>query len=449
MKLDNNRRRQWRKGWQLVLLLVLIGLAGYWATQQRIHWDISQNGRNSLSQASIDTLQALSGPVEVTVYATRQDPRLGDIRSIISGFISNYQRFKPDINVSFVDPAEYPQQAQAAGVKLNGELVVHYEGREARLTSINEQAFTNLLMRLARPQIKQLSMLSGHGERKLDGIANRDLGDFGRKLSAIGFAAKPYSLMDDGLTQENSDILVIASPQIELLAGEVDQLTDYLDKGGNLLWLVDGGEELYGLQPLAEALGIGFAPGVIVDPQAKQLNAPLTFALGVGYQPHAVTRQFDFITVFPFARPLILEDNSQWQRSVLVEVASKGWAETGIITDEPTFNTEMDVKGPFSVAVALNRVVDDREQRVVVVGSGHFLANTYLGNGGNLDLGVNIANWLAGDERLITIQPRATIDHRLVLSQSELNFITIVALVGVPLLFLASGMLINWRRKRR
>lgn len=448
MKEDNNGRRQWRSRWQLGLLLVSIGMIGYWAVQQRIHWDISQNSRNSLSQTSIDILQVLDKPVEVTVYATRQDPRLGDVRGIISGFIANYQRFKPDINVSFVDPAEHPQQALAAGVRLNGELVVHYEGREAGLTSINEEAFTNLLMRLVRPQSKQLKVLTGHGERKFDGVANRDLGDFGGKLAAIGFTARPYSLMDEGVMQESGDILVIASPQIELLAGEVDQLIDYLEKGGNMLWLVDGGEELYGLQPLAEILGIGFVPGVIVDPRAKQLNAPLTFTLGAGYQPHAVTRQFDLITVFPFARPLVLEENPQWQRTVLVEAAPQGWVETGTITDEPTLNAEVDASGPFSIAVALNRIMDDREQRVVVVGSGYFLANTYLGNGGNLDLGVNIANWLAGDERLITIQPRATIDHRLALSQSELNFITIVTLVGLPLLFIIGGIGINWRRRR-
>lgn len=449
MKLGDNRQRQWRNRWRLILLLVLIGFVGYWAAQHRAHWDISQNGHNSIGQASIDMLRALDGPIEVTVYATRKDPKLGDIRAIISRFINNYQRFKPDIHVAFIDPAEHPQQAQAAGVKLNGELVVRYAGREARLTSINEQAFTNLLMRLARPQAKQLNVLTGHGERKLDGIANRDLGDFGKKLAAIGFTARPYHLLDEGLPQTDGDILVIASPLIDLLAGEVQQLVDHLNKGGNLLWLVDGGEELYGLRPLAEILGIDFIPGVIVDPQAKQLNAPPTFALGIGYQPHAITRQFDFITVFPFARPLIVEDDNQWQRAVLVEVAPEGWVEAGVMTDEPVFDAQTDIEGPFGVAVALSRIVDDREQRVVVVGSGHFLANIYLGNGGNLDLGINMANWLAGDEHLITIQPRATIDHRLELSQSALNVITIVALGGMPLLFLVSGWLINWRRKRR
>ncbi|MDT8364721.1 MAG: DUF4350 domain-containing protein [Nitrosomonas sp.] len=433
---------------RLALLLILAGLVGYWAAQQRVHLDISQNGRNSLNQASIDILQALDGPVEVTVYATRQDPKLGDIRGVISGFISNYQRFKPDINVHFVDPAEHPQQAQAAGVRLNGELVVRFDGREAKLTSINEQAFTNLLMHLARQRIKQLNVLSGHGERKFNGIANRDLGDFGKKLAAIGFKAAPFNLMDNEAEQGSDDILVIASPQIGLLAGEVDRLLDYLSRGGNLLWLVDSGEELYGLQPLAETLGISFTPGVIVDPQAKQLNAPFTFMLGIDYQPHVITQNFDFITVFPFARQLVIEENSQWRHTVLVEGASQGWVETAAITDELTFDENADVRGPFSVAVTLSRIVDDREQRIIVVGSGHFLANTYLGNGGNLDLGVNMLNWLADDERLITIQPRATIDHRLVLSQSELNAITIISLIGLPLLFLVSGILINWRRRR-
>ena len=32
-------------------------------------------------------------------------------------------------------------------------------------------------------------------------------------------------------------------------------------------------------------------------------------------------------------------------------------------------------------------------------------SNTFITSGGNLDLGINIINWLAGDDQLITIQP--------------------------------------------
>ena len=78
----------------------------------------------------------------------------------------------------------------------------------------------------------------------------------------------------------------------------------------------------------------------------------------------------------------------------------------GKLDDKITFDKGRDVPGPVNIAVALERNVNDRTQRVVVVGNGSFLANTFLGNGGNLDLGVNMINWLAGDDALIAIQPR-------------------------------------------
>lgn len=443
-------RSRWQNGIFTALFLILVGTLGYLAQEFRIQWDISQNNRNSLSQASIDLLQTLDDPLHVTVYATQQDLQLGDIRGIISNFISVYQRIKPDLTLNFIDPVEQPQQAQSAGVRLNGEIVISYKQRKERLTSINEQAFSNALVRLARTEKKQLLILSGHGERKMDGITQRDLGNFGKKLQETGFESTLFSLTDPPEIPDTG-VLVITSPQIELLEGEVKKILDYLARGGNLLWLVDIGS-LNGLLPLAEKLGIVFTPGVIVDPQANRLRVPTTFALATRYGAHAVTENFDYITVFPFARQLILEEGTDWHRTILAEAAPEGWVETGSTDSsegEITFDEENDVSGPISVAVALSRVVEDREQRIIVAGSGHFLANGYLGNGGNLDLGMNMINWLAGDEAFIPIQPRATLDSQLALSELQLTLIVTGFLIILPLVFLISGISINWYRKRR
>ncbi|SFU73800.1 ABC-type uncharacterized transport system involved in gliding motility, auxiliary component [Nitrosomonas eutropha] len=440
-------RSRWQNDLFIALFLVLTGVLGYLALEFRTQWDLSQNNRNSLSQASIDILQKFDGPVQITVYATQQDLQLGDIRGIISNFVSVYQRIKPDLILNFIDPVEQPQQAQSAGVRLNGEIVISFKERKERLATINEQAFSNALVRLARTGKKQLQVLSGHGERKMDGIAQRDMGNFNKKLLETGFESKSFSFADQPEIPDTG-ILVIASPQTELLEGEVKKILDYLAKGGNLLWLVDTGP-LYGLLPLAEKLGIVLTPGVVVDPQADRLRVPSTFALGTLYGSHAVTENFDFITVFPFARQLIPEENTDWRSVTLAEAAPQGWVETGPLEGEISFDEENDVAGPVGIAVALNRVVEDREQRVVVVGSGHFLANSYLGNGGNLDLGMNMINWLAGDESFISIQPRVTIDSRLELSELQLTLIATGFLIALPLIFLASGLFISWYRKRR
>jgi hypothetical protein len=93
--------------------------------------------------------------------------------------------------------------------------------------------------------------------------------------------------------------------------------------------------------------------------------------------------------------------------------------------------------------------LQDREQRIAVIGSGNFLANTYLGSGNNLDFGINLVNWLTGDENLVTIQPRATLDSTLILTESMLIIIAGGFLIVLPLVFLTSGVVIWWRRGRR
>ncbi|WP_394808397.1 GldG family protein [Nitrosomonas sp.] len=447
-----NKKLRWhylmQNGVFVILLLLLVILLGYLATQTRLQWDVSQNGRNSLSEASVEILQKLQGPVQVTAYATEQHAQLGDVHKIIADFVALYQRVKPDLSLTFIDPVAQPILTQEADVQVNGEMVIKFNQRIEHLTAINEQAFSNALMRLARAEDKLIVALGGHGERRLDGNANYDLGEFGKHLRTNGFNSQSLNLAIEQDVPVNASMLMIASPQTDLLPGEVDKLLNYVDRGGNLLWLVDQ-ESLRGLLPVAEKLRLTLTPGVVVDPQAEQLKAPVTFALGAIYGQHVITNNFDYITVFPFARQITIDESEEWSSVSLVEAAQQGWVETGDLNDAINFDQADDVAGPITIAAALARNIQDREQRIVVVGSGHFLANTYLGNGNNLDFGINLINWLTGDEELIVIQPRATLDSNLILSESELTLIVIGFLVLLPVLFLVSGTVIWWRRKRR
>src|SRR5574340_84125 len=74
----------------LFLLLVLAAASGlgYLATRYHVQRDVTHNANNSLDSVSVKVLGQLSGPVNITVYATAQDARLGDIRKIIREFVS-------------------------------------------------------------------------------------------------------------------------------------------------------------------------------------------------------------------------------------------------------------------------------------------------------------------------------------------------------------------------
>lgn len=430
-----------------LLLLALAGLLVALSQRHHAQWDATAMSRNSVSDASLKVLEALDGPVTVTAYATRQDARLGDIRKLIREALAPYLRAKPDMSLRFVDPSEQPKLAKDAGVKLNGEMVVSYGGRSEHLTVLNEESLTNLLMALARKEQRQIYHLDGHGERKLDGLANHDLGDFGRRLRDKGFATVPLNLALAQDVPAGAALLVIAAPQVDLLPGEVTKLERYIEQGGNLLWLMDP-EPLHGLQALAEKLGLALTPGTVVDPGAQDLGLPPTVALATAYGHHPITEHFNLTTVFPLARPIGTEERTGWHTTPLIEAAPRGWVESGKLEGDLRFDEKKDIPGPVTLAVALEREAEDKTQRVVIVGNGAFLSNTYLGNGGNLDLGVNLVNWLAGDDRLIAIQPKAAVDGNFALDKTAAAVIGLGFLLGLPVAFLAAAGVI-WRRRRR
>ena len=428
-----------------VLLLLCASIAlGALAARFPLQRDLTHNAANSLEPTSIEVLGQLKAPVHITVYATEQDARLGDIRKVIRNFLSLYQRYKPDIQVSYIDPEKEPDKTRKARVQLNGEMVVEYAGRSEHLTQLNESILSTTLLRLAHGRDQTVLYLDGHGERKLDGIANHDLGAlFGAKLKQNGFKISSLNL---ALAQEvpaNASLLVLTQPQLDLLPGEMDKLLRYLGSGGNLLWLVDA-EPLHGLERLAEKLDLLLPPGIVIDPAAAGMNAPVTWSMGTVYPPHALTRNFNLITAFPSARPLVWNENPDWQHHALVEIGARAWVSTNA---KPVFDKKRDTPGPAIIALALDRTIDDREQRIVVVGSGAFLSNIFAGNGGNVDLGINMVNWLAGEEHLITLQPRAAKDSNLVLGKMQLTFIGLTFLLGVPLLLAGGGTYLWWKRR--
>ncbi len=438
----------------LMFVLLLSGIAlgmGYLANLHPLQRDITFNASNSLEPASVTILHQLAGPVNITVYATQQDARLGDIRKIIADFLSLYQRYKPDLKLVFIDPEKEPEKTRAARIQLNGEMVVEYAGRSEHLTQLNEQTLTSALLRLAHTTNQTVMYLDGHGERKLDGRANHDLGLlFGAKLKQNGFKINSLNLAIAQDVPTNTRVLVVTQPQVDLMPGEVDKLLRYVERGGNLLWLVDA-EPLHGLERLSERLGLQLPPGIVIDPAATEMNAPVTWSLGTTYPLHAITSGFNLITAYPGARPLAWNENPDWQHHVLVEVAAHGWvghSEMNTLDSKPAFDKQRDTPGPAIIALALNRTINDVEQRIVVVGCGAFLSNSFAGNGGNVDMGVNMVNWLARDDQLITLQPRAAKDSNIVLSKTQLTVISAGFLLGLPLLLSIAGGYIWWRRRR-
>jgi len=431
----------------VVLFLLAVGLLQWLAKEYHLQFDWTRMHRHSLAPASVTVTERLKEPLKITAFASQR----GETRRFIHEMVGRYQKHKPDITLEFVDPDTAPERVREAGVQFDGELVFEYGDAHENLSpaQFNEQNFTNALTRLGHRGERWVVFLSGHGERSPDKQANFDLSTWAAQLRQRGFQTRTLSLGEHPRIPDNTTVLVIAGPRTRLLAGEVREIQNYLDRGGSLLWLHDPGL-LLGLEPLAESFGIEFHPGVIVDPASEDITGNAAAIVVTKYGSHPVVRGFGDNTVFPQAAGISLNAPEGWQGSVLMDTRPASWSETGALDGPILFDKGRDIRGPLNLAVALTRTLDNkREQRVIVVGDGDFLANTYIPNGGNLELGMSLTNWLSQDDAFVNIPVKTARDRSLELSRGGQLAIVAVFLALLPITLIGSGVWIWLRRRKR
>lgn len=449
-------RFNWKKaGTWLALVMTCAALA--WSTRE-LAWtfDLSVTGRNTLSQTTQDVLRRMSaGPINVTVTLAPESA----LRRPLQELIERYRGLKRDITLEIKDAASTVSE-DGVITSTEGEVRIEYDGRMRAVRGLGERHLTPALTALLRGEERWLVFVTGHGERDPLGKANHDWGTFGEQLQAKGLRVHHLNLAALQAIPDNTSAIVIASPQVAWLPGEIAVLQDYLARGGNLWWLLEPNGQA-GLGELAKTLGITLSQGMIVDPNGQRLSVQNpAYSIVTHYDPvHSLSRDFKLVTVLPYATRVTAQTESAWRVTTLMATADSAWFETGSLVDDVQFDATVDGAGPVPLAVALERpllavaggapVDTGVMQRVVVVGDGDFLANRYVGNGGNAELGLRMANWLARDDALLNMPMHDANDRTLDLSPTQLAVIGFGLLLGVPALLLAAGAAVMWRRRRQ
>jgi ABC-type uncharacterized transport system involved in gliding motility auxiliary subunit len=165
--------------------------------------------------------------------------------------------------------------------------------------------------------------------------------------------------------------------------------------------------------------------------------------------------------VFPLAAGLNVEAPKGWHSDGFLKTGESSWVETGKLTGKVSFDAKEDIRGPVTIGVTLTHTPEQaagkagtsahggKQQRIIVTGDGDFLANQYVGNVGNLDLGMNIINWLSEDEHFLDIPAKTAPDTSLRLSSLQSGIIGFGFLFGLPAVLLVGGLSIWLRRRKR
>ncbi len=454
MKLNSRVRLQLRiqSGIFLLLFVALLALLAWLSQRYPVTIDMSTNQRNSLSQETVRLLEQIDTPIDLTLFISPINER----KPTLEKLFKRYQQLQPNIRVQSLNPDLHPDLLRIHDIRYDGEVLLQYGGRNEKVSQISEANVSNAIQRLLRRGERWLVFLKGHGERNPYGEANHDYSQFATQLAGKGYTIEDLTLSQIGSIPDNTDVLVLAGPRVALLPGEIRLLQEYIDGGGNFLWLADPEQAMEGLEMLGENLATGFVPGIIADPNSQLMGLErIDFTLVGEYPRHPITSNLTSLSLFPKAQAIEFYGDENWQRQNFLQSDSRSWNETGDMQgDVYKGDNDDEISGPLTIGMSLARSEHDSngqpfEQRVVIVGDADFLANSYLGNGSNLEIGINIINWLSHDDRLISISPRPAPDTRLELSPPEQLAIAIFFLLALPLGLLVSGLRIWLKRRKR
>ncbi len=426
-------------------LLVFFSLA-WLSNLYPLEKDMTHNAANTLSSATQKLLQSLPDKVEVTVYikkgkATRQQ---------IAQLIDRYSRYKPNMILAFVDPDAEPDKIRDLQMGAEGMITVSYQGRVEKINFIDESTLTNALLQLAHAKVRWITWLTGHGERSAEDSGNFDLSLFGKELARRNIKVLTVNLATLPTIPDNASLLVIATPSVPLLAGEKMLVQAYIEHGGNVLLLTDPGNTA--MADIMGLVGIKQYRGTLVDNNYALYGvADPSFIIATEYVGHPITQDFKTITLYPKAAALAVTSPSPFTAKDIFYSTAKSWTETGEIKGKISFNyQDGEQQGPLPFAYALTRTVaGNKQQRIVVVGDGDFLANAYLGNVGNLDMGLRMVNWLIHDDQFIDIPTKTNLDKSLQLSGLALAVMAFGFLIIMPVLLFGTGLWIWFYRRRR
>jgi len=442
----------------IVLLLVAFGLLGWIGLHTQHEWDLSRGQKNSLTPTSIDLLNKLEGEIEFMAFMSKNPGARENIRELIG----QYQKHNKKIQLEFIDPNLRPDLTRKYGIKRDGEVrisvknpaIANGKAQTELLREISETAISNALLRLNRSSERIIVFVNGHGERNPFGQANHDIRQFANELADKGYDLQNLDVTQGSDIPENARMLVIASPQLDYLPQEVERITQYVVQGGNLLWLSDP-DGLKGLDTLLTTLGLSSPSGTVIDQGTQELGiADASFSIISNYNSHPALQNFNVVALFPQARIFEpLAQDSVWAQSPFLVTAERTWLETDTLQDSVSFDPELDTQGPLNIGYSLVRDIENgdedkiRQQRILLIGDGDFISSRFLHNGANLPLGLNLIDWLSGEENFLNLRFNETQDVSLNLDDKTLGWIGLFFLIVLPGLCFLIAIRI-WSKRR-
>ena len=433
----------------ILLMAGILTIINFLVIRHGGRWDLSETQHFSLAPQTLQVLGTLKKTVRVLVFSHERSPGFRTYRDLLEGYV----HASPHVAVTYIDPEKEPGMARAYAISKIDTAVFESGEQTIHVPKPSESNLTSALIRVTKKPSKRLVFLEGHGERRITDQERGGLSLARKNLEAQGYHVTRGALRKDPVLLNDTAVLIIPGPRESFEREELNRVKSFVAEGGRVLLLLDP-QVSSGLEEWISQWGLTLGPGIVVDPEDRVAQGSPTALLVRRFTDHKITKGFTAPILLPVLQPVSFAHlpGTNLDFTSLLQSSEQSWAETNFDRTTPEFEEGSDKKGPFTLAGALSRksTLSDSplQPSLVIIGNSAFASNTYLQFPGNTDFLSNAIAWLADEDTLIAVSPKASSFPPFIPNPTQEHLLFAVQVFSVPFLLLLSGLTV-WRRRSR
>lgn len=477
-------KQKWIRNNVMTILLVAILLSVFVALNLWVQSidlaqiDVTENKIYSLTDESKEMLKNIDKEVKIYLWEYVENSSVVDL---IKQYCHENDKIKYEILTEELNKSKVEEFGLEAGYQIvvvevgEKETILDgysdfatYDYTTGQEIDLTEQAISNAIFNLTVDEKQKVYLLSGHGE-----YTTQELGLLMTYLNNEAYEYESLNLLSVNKIPENCDILLILSPTSDLLETEVNIITEYINKGGNIILTRDteeAGKQYPNFQKVLDLYGVSIENGYVYE-----TNVNLTVAdYPVIIMP--IISSYNKITesiytdggflVLPYAQRVKTSDSETAislgvEYETIINSSENSYYVTDVSADVNSATNSAE-KGSIDIAVVATKTIaeeseteESKKSQLLVIGNGRFITDytitsssyplSYLGN--NRDFMLNGIASLTGRED--TLKIRKQMNSSTYTPTQEQDIIVKMVIFGVPILIIIFGIIVWQKRKQR
>lgn len=406
-----------------------------------VYWVVRSGYEESYIGTLLNQYEALSSHIKVV----KKDP------DVNPGFVQQYTDYFTE-NSLIVEAGGKSRYVDYGDIFVMDYESYYYYG-EQNWSFCGESEVTSAIDYVLSEDLPTVYTLTGHGESALPTT-------FATAVEKENIEMADLSLLTEEAIPEDAAALLIYAPQRDISEDEKTKIETYLGNGGKLILITDPPQEgaLTNLEAVMAHYGITAQEGIVVEGDRDYYVWGTPYYLLPDLNSHTITSPLisgGYYVLLPIAQGLTVSSDlpDTMVVSELLTTSSSAFSKTAGYNLNTYEREEGDAEGPFALAVLASETLDDGIYGDVVWVSSTSLLDEQTNemvSGGNQDFFLNILNYLCQSEDSgISIHAKSLSTEYLTMQTSTASMLTVLIIGILPAVYLAAGIYIWFRRKRR